>query len=163
MARQEIHSTDVKIDQAPIITDQRMPEIVKADESVLTDKEYVDNIKFFEEPVTILIHPSTEKNAPTRIPVWVNGAGAEVLTQAGRWQRITFLPVDTVITVKRKVLSVLLGSKVDSIETVIEGRESDHPINRIKRRTTAMNGVSVIQDGNPKGSDWVRGRMRSRY
>ena len=48
------------------------------------EKDYADQLKMAEDPVTIIIHPSQEKNPPQVVDCWVNGRGAEVFVN-GKW------------------------------------------------------------------------------
>src|ERR1044072_8806889 len=111
--RREIHTADVKIDQkAPIIGEVRTPEIVKAEQ--LPSNGYAEELAFNEEPVTIRIAPSTEKNAARHIYCAVNGIGCEVWTK-GQWVHMQYIPVGQVLTVKRKYIEVLIPAKRDEI------------------------------------------------
>lgn len=152
---QILHTDDIKIAQkAPLVGDlsDREPEIVQADESVLSDKDYADELAFNEEPITIRIEPSSEKNASTVVPVWCNGKGAEVLIN-GRWRSVTWLPVNTDLIVKRKYVAIMMAAKIDRIETVIIKRMDDEE-NKINRVTTAVCTFSVLNDPSPRGRDW---------
>lgn len=176
MARQEIHSDKLTINQPPSISSQRegakegdtilddladrVSDIVEADPSVLK-KEYADRIKFMEEPVQIRLEPSTEKNAATTFPVWVNGVGAEVLL-GGAWVSCTYLPVGEVVTVKRKVLEVIARAKIDNIETEVIENPGQDPNNRVKKFTSAVHSFSVMGDSSA-GHAWLSELRRRRY
>lgn len=156
MPREQIHSDSITIDQPPPIMDKADREegnIVIADES-MNSKSYLDELAFGEEPVTIRIEPSTDKNAATAYPVWVNGKGAEVF-QRGRWEEITYLPVGRVLTIKRKYLAVMACAKLDSVHTEVKEPESERPNNIVNRFTSAVLSFSVIEDRNPKGIAWL--------
>lgn len=162
MPRREINSDDTKIDQkAPIIGDiaDREPEIVKVESEL--DIEYADALAFNEEPVTIRLEPSPEKNAAKSFPAWVNGVPAEVLIK-DRWYQMGWLPVGLMITVKRKVLAVIASAKIDTIQTDVLDAESERPNNVINRNTSAVHSFSVIEDKNPIGAQWLTElRMRN--
>lgn len=156
MPRQELHSDTMPIEQMPPIED-----ISKYDgDVVLTEKtkgpspEYLAELAFNEEPVTIRIEPSSDKNAATAFPVWVNGKGAEVF-QNNRWDEIGYLPVGRVLIVKRKVLEVIIRAKVDTVHTKVQEMDSERPNNVIQRFTSPVHSFSIIEDRNPRGAAWV--------
>lgn len=143
--------------------DERVPEIIQADASVLA-KEYADNIAFMEEPVTVIIEPSQDKNAATWIAVWNNGKGCEVLVNR-QWREMTggYIPVGIELTIKRKYLAILAGSKIDSVETVVVETPGQDPDNRIKRVTTSNCSFTIIEDRNPKGRAWLSSLRRTSF
>lgn len=149
------HVADIAIDQkkdiGPDQTD-RDGEIVRAEQ--LIAKDYLDELAFNEEPVTIRLEPTAERNAPTSFPVWVNGKGCEVW-QNGQWQEIAYLPVGRIVTVKRKYLEVIIRAKLDTVNTEVKEKDSEHPNNVIQRFTSAVHSFSIIEDENPKGIAWL--------
>lgn len=158
----QLDTRDIKVTQKPdIILDDdfdpndREPEIVEAGEDVLK-KDYADALAFAEEPMTIRIEPSTDKNAATVHPVWCNGKGAEVLIR-GRWREVTWLPVNTDLIVKRKYVAILCSAKIDQVLTTVVERPGDDPENRVQRITTPVLTFSVIEDKNPRGHAWLTG------
>lgn len=154
MARQELHSSKLEIEQKPPILD---PSTYEGD-IVLTERthnqDYLDELAFGEEPVTIRIEPSSDRNAAGAMPIWVNGRGAEVF-QNGRWDVITYLPVGQVLVTKRKYLEVIIRAKVDTIHTKIQEMDSERPNNVINRFTSPVHSFSIIEDKNPRGAAWV--------
>jgi hypothetical protein len=163
-----LHTDDIKIDQLPPLSDDDMEdrdsEIIKADASVLEDKAYAEELKFYEDPIVIRIEPSAEKNASSVHPVWCNGKGAEILItdQGGtkRWREVTWLPVNIDLTVKRKYVAILMSAKITRVETqVIKSMEDEE--NRINRITSAACTFSIISDPSPRGPEWFR-QLRAR-
>lgn len=163
MARRELHTSDVKIEQlkpidlATVDTSQdRAPEIIKGD-GLMSKKDF-DALAFNEEQVTILISPSNEKNAPTSYPVWNNGKGAEVLVN-GQWQEWKYLPVNVLLTTKRKYVEALLRAKVDRVETIVPNPgDSDlerFPGGKLLRFTSGLCTFSIVEDKNPRGAEWA--------
>jgi hypothetical protein len=155
MARQEMHSDRLpKVEQRPDIVDQSTYD----GDVVLTERthkqDYLDELAFMEEPVTIRLEPSSEKNAATAFPVWVNGKKAEVF-QRGRWEEIGYLPVGVVLTIKRKYLEVIIRAKTDTIHTKIQDMDGERPINVAQRFTSPVHSFSILEDKNPKGPAWV--------
>lgn len=157
--RTEFHTDDVKIDQnADLVGDVQMRDrenIVVADK--LPNKDYLDELAFNEEPVTIRIEPSADKNAALWHPVWVNGKGAEILIN-DVWREYGFLPIGEVITIKRKYVEVLLRGKIDNVTTEVSEIKTDgsnNMENRVKRITTASVSFSVLKDANRMGAAWL--------
>jgi hypothetical protein len=156
--RRALNTQDVVIEQkAPLVGDaaikDRGGDKIEAAPVGIKD-DYLDQLAFNEEPVTIHIQPSAEKNAATAIPVWVNGKGCEVFL-GNSWIECPYLPVNTKITLKRKYLEVLVRAKVDVVTTEIVDPQGERPDNRINRFTSAVASFSVIEDKNPKGAEWL--------
>lgn len=169
MPRQELHTDDIKIDQKSDIIGNgrdnsdlvdREPEIVRAHQ--LPNKKYLDELAFNEEPVTIRIEPSSDKNAALWHPIWVNGKGCEVW-RAGAWREMTYIPVGQVMTIKRKYVEVLLRSKTDTVHTHVREVEGENPTNTIRRFTSATVTFSIIEDKNPLGAAWVEEIRRRNF
>lgn len=158
MAR-EFNTDSVKIEQRAPIHDASTYE----GEVILGEKignsDYMSELAFMDEPVVIRLQPSSEPNAAGAVPAWCNGRGAEVFHN-GRWNEITYLPVGQELTIKRKILEVLLRSKTDTINTKILDEHGDRPNNVINRFTRSMNSISVLQDRNPRGAAWATEMMR---
>lgn len=161
-ARREQISTDHPINQQPDIVlpatgdVSRTPDIIQAEGNL--DDDYQALLAMNEEPVTIMIYPSSEPNAPIVKDCWVNGKGAEVLIK-GQWVSFGCLPIGTQVTTKRKYVEVLLRSKVDTINTQVDEKVNENPVNRITRNTTAQAVVSILSDANPNGREWLRRMM----
>jgi len=157
MPRQELHSDTLPpIGQKPPISDnpdEYDGDIVLVDPGVAA-KDYADELAFMEEPVTIRIEPSADKNAAGAFPVWVNGKAAEVF-QNGKWDEIGYLPVGRVLTIRRKVLEVIIRAKVDTVMTKIIDQDGERPNNVINRFTSPVHSFSILEDRNPKGPAWV--------
>jgi hypothetical protein len=154
MARQELHSDSMKIEQRAPISDSSDCE----GDVILTERthnqDYIAELAFMEEPVTIRLEPSAEKNAVGAFPVWVNGKPAEVF-QNGRWYEIGYLPVGRELIVKRMVLEVIIRAKTDTVHTRIIGENSDNPNNAVNRFTSPVHSFSIISDPNPRGAAWA--------
>jgi hypothetical protein len=155
MARQELHSETLpKVEQKPPIVDTSAydGDIVIGEK--IGNADYLDELAFMEEPVTIRLEPSSDKNAAGAFPIWVNGKPAEVF-QANRWDEIGYLPVGRVLIVKRKVLEVIIRAKVDTVHTQIQEMDSERPNNIVQRFTSPVHSFSIIEDANPRGAAWV--------
>lgn len=154
--RTELHSLDGKIEQKDDLVgdlNDRRPDIITGERIVDTD--YFDELAFNEEPVTIRIEPSTEKNAAAHFPVWVNGRGGEVLIN-GQWIEVKYYPVNTVLTTKRKYVEVLMRAKIDTVTTDVIEEPGKDPINKVKRFTAAVHSFSIIKDDNPLSQAWLQ-------
>lgn len=161
MARQELHSDTLpKVEQrAPILdTSTYAGDIVLTEK--IGDADYISELAFMEEPVTVRIEPSSDRNAAGAFPVWVNGKAAECY-QNGRWDEIGYLPVGRALVVKRKVLEVIIRAKVDTVQTKILEMDSERPNNAISRFTSPVHSFSILEDKNPRGAAWV-GELRRR-
>jgi hypothetical protein len=162
MGRQELHSDTLpKIETPPPIGD-RLPDegyIVRGEK--IGKDDYLDELAFMEEPVSIRLEPSTDRNAANSYPVWCNGQAAEVLVN-GKWRTIGYLPVGQVITVKRAVLEIIARAKTDDVRTAINEADPDRPRNQVWAEPRAVHAFSVIEDRNPKGPAWLA-EIRRRY
>ncbi len=161
MCHQELHTYDIKIRQNADLVGElqdRTPDIIIGEKVV--DKDYFDELAFNEEPVTIRIEPSPEKNAAAHFPVWVNGKACEVLMN-GQWVEVGYLPVSTVLTVKRKYVEVIMRAKIDTIQTDVIEVDGRDPRNVVKRFTSAVHSFSIIRDDNPLSAAWLT-ELRSR-
>ena len=152
--RRELHMGDVKIEQKAAIAsiEDHKPDVILAEHD--TSLDYLSELAFNEEPVTIRLEPTAEKHASRWIPCWVNGKGAEVLIN-GSWVEFGYLPVAQALTLKRKYVEVLLRSKRDTIQTSVIERDNENPENMIDRATTSTALFSVLEDRNPKGASWA--------
>lgn len=155
MARAPLNTADVKIEQLPPVEEakDRINQVVAGDESILEDKDHAERLKMGEDPVTIMINPSNEENAPTSYPCWVNGKGAEIFLN-GAWLPITYLPVGVELVTKRKYVEVLARAKTDNIKTVHDSANVERPRNQIQRTTSAVANFTVLEDRNPRGAAW---------
>jgi hypothetical protein len=132
------------------------------------DKDYLAELAFMEEPVTIRIEPANEENAAWTVDCWVQGKGAEVLKQDAQrvwmengslpgghpWLELNCLPVGVVCTTKRKYVEVLARSKTMRVKTPdhADGRNIDN--NNVTRTHVRGHVFSVIKDSG-KGSAWL--------
>ena len=158
--RPELHTADIGIQQKDTIESREdlANEVIAAPEDVLK-ADYAERLAFNEEPVTIRIERSAEKYAPSVVDCWCNGKGAEVLSQ-GRWVETGYLPIGMPVTTKRKYVEILARSKVDSVNTKVEDRDSEKPLNLIERSTSSRAPFSVLEDRNPKGAAWLTSLVR---
>ena len=161
--REGVDSTQFEMGQKPPIdlgeaVPGAKPPEVPAIEAIHADA-LVDGraeaLAFNEEPVEVMIYPSSEENAPLTVPCWVNGRGAEVFLN-GKWTVMGHLPVGVKLITRRKYAEVLLRAKRDKISTEHQGTEVERPTNRVSRISSAVANIQIVNDRNPKGIEWVR-------
>ncbi len=97
---------------------------------------------FMHEPVTIVVHESTDENEVDLVQVWVNGQPA--FFQRGQ-------PTIT----KRYFVERLARAKRTSYSQNIDERLGE-AMNNLKPRHALKYPFSVIEDKNPKGGAWLR-------
>lgn len=153
----ELHTADMAVGQQPAIV-LRDDEPINHEQVILpVDRQpagkYLADLAFAEEPVTIRIERTAEKNAPNSVDCWVNGVGAEVFMN-GKWLQLGYLPVGHAVITKRKYVEVLARSKHDSISTNVRQHE-DSEENLVERHTSQRAPFSVLKDANPMGHQWL--------
>lgn len=160
----EVHSDATKIEQRRPVDDaddRDEGDVILCDPAV-ADKEYQAELAFMEEPVTIRLEPSADPNAISVFAVWCNGKSAETFSN-GRWNEVGWLPVGQVITVKRKILEIIVRTKLDTVSTQILNPDSEHPHNTVKRFTSAVHSFSVIEDRSKRGAAWLTEMRRRNF
>ena len=158
-----VNSENFPIEQLDPLSedDERGGDVVRVDR--MPDADHLAELQFMEEPVTIRIIPSGAENAPTAFPFWVNGKGAEVF-QRGRWEEVTYLPVGRELTIKRKVLELVIRQKVTNVRTPASmSAEGEHPDNTVTRTTSAVCMFDLIEDRNPRGVAWLAEMRRRNF
>ena len=132
---------DIKLDLDTNLTQVRQnEEIIIASGGM--DMEYLAELAFMEEKITIRLERTSEKNAPGFIDIGVNG-------------RTEWLEKGKPISIARKYVEVLARCKSDMFETVAPNAESGEVVNRLSRNTLQKHPFTVIQDQNPRGYDWL--------
>lgn len=116
--------------------------------------EYLEELAFYEDPVTIVINPSTHKNAATIFENWCDGRGAEMLIN-GQWLIIRDLPVGKPITVKRKIVEQIIRARVMGVQTFHEEPPVASPRNEIARTSSHVHSFSILRDPSPKAQEWL--------
>ncbi len=149
----ELHSADLPITQPEDIGDDLADRanIVVAGEAELQAKEYLDELAFMSEPVTILLHRGRERHAPNIYDFYVNGKAMWII-------------VDTPATIPRAYLEVIARSQPYEVETHVNKNEhmgmDAHVENSIRRHQSARYPFTVVKDANPKGPAWLAKVMR---
>lgn len=172
--RHETHSSDFQIGEPKPITDKTHPEDIgrasfdrrlfgsrlgQKGDLILLDKievtpEYLAELAFYEEPVTILINQSTHKNAASIFENWSNGQGAEMMVN-GKWLMVRDLPVGKQITVKRKIVEQIIRSRIMQVQTMYESTNVENPRNALNYTTTPVHSFAILRDDSPRGADWL--------
>lgn len=128
-------------------------DVVIAPEVLL--KEYADALAFAEEPVEIMVQPSTEKFGARFVECWVNGKGIEMYDKrTGQWYPNGSIPRGEPVITKRKYVEILLRSKTTDIRTNVIEHPGEDPTNNMLRTTHANYPIQIIRDDNPKGREW---------
>lgn len=153
-----LNTADLPLGQAPDI-DMDGPlvrgEAILPVDTPLVD-EYTAALAMAEEPVTIMIEPSPEENAPIVVDCWVNGKGAEVLDpRSGKWMELGCLPIGGAITTKRKYVEVIARAKIEVHRTMHDDMSAANPNNYLRTSTSRKAVFSVIHDANPKSREWL--------
>lgn len=107
------------------------------------DKDWADQMAFNEEPVRVLVHESTDKNAELIVEVYNNGVPQRFIR--GQAQ-----------VVKRKFLEVLARAKMTTQgqQLIKDGEGND--TYRMVPHTALRYPFSVMEDSNPRGADWLK-------
>lgn len=151
--RREVNTADMDVGQrGPLDFEDRGEEIIPIGESLHGD--YIAELAFNEEPVTIVLNRSSEKHAPQHVQCAVNGKGVEMMVK-NKWVSIGWLPVGVPVTIKRKYAEVLARAKHDNIETHVIERDGEDPINQHQVFTSSKHGFSMVRDNSPKGMEWL--------
>ena len=117
--------------------------------------DYLAKLAFNEEPVTIIIEENQRSDLPEPfVPSYVQGKGAEIFTN-GQWLEVGWLPIGREIIVKRKYIENLVFSKSDSIRTIHDDATVERPRNSVTRRTSANYPITILEDRNPLGREWI--------
>lgn len=163
----ELHTGDMALGKLPSVDISMGVDLAAARETVIEpadatalDKDGLAALDFAEQGVKIMIAKSQEKNAASTVYCSVNGKGAECWDESRRrWFELAWLPVDRLITVKRKYVEVLMRARKIDIQTDVGSTNDENPHNRVVRNTQQVNGISIMGDTNPdmgKVSEWVR-------
>jgi len=167
--KREYGTEDIAIEQKPPITLpvheelDREPEVIVSPGEAL-EKDYLEALRFNEDPVLIVIHGSGDRNAaPVSDYCAVEGVPAEMLLN-GRWVRTSgYLPRNVKLTLKRKYVEVLARSKQDQVSTRVVFHEGEDPENIVERNTIPNCPVQILHDPSPKGPEWFARIVRTNY
>lgn len=111
-------------------------------------KDYLANLAFMEEKVTVVVHESTNKNDDPMPMVAVNGVNQYFVRGQNQ-------------LVKRKFIEVLARAKPEAVMTDVEVRSvGAEPVNRVLRNRAHKFPFSVVEDRNPRGGAWLSALLR---
>ena len=102
--------------------------------------------RFMNEPVTLMIDKTTERNAEQIIQLMCNGISQ-------------FIVRGKETVVKRKYLDILARAKVDQIETEEYVNPKNEKAIRINHEPAHKYPFRVVRDDNPRGYGWLKGVM----
>lgn len=122
--------------------------------------DHAEELKFNEEPVKIMAHPSTDPHAPMYVEGWCNGKGVERWINGLGWCEVKFIPVGEVCIVKRKYVGQWLSGRSVNVITVEDKADGSEPKNMLRRTVTGTHTIQIIEDPNPRGRDWALRLMR---
>lgn len=144
----EFSNEDMAMRALPPIEDEREPEVIVASEQELAAKDYLDELAFMEEPVTIRLHRGSEKHAPRFEQFGVNG-------------RVIWIETDKPTTIPRKYVEVMARSQPMDITTRSGEAQGDElTFNVVDRNNRRNFSFSVLNDPSPKGQAWLTKVMR---
>lgn len=159
--RKEVHTGDMEIGQKQDIDISLDAQLVRGESlvdevgDIAKNKAFIEAMAFNEEPMTIRIEENSRSDFPeTHVAVAVQGKGAEIFTN-GQWLEVGWLPIGVPLVTKRKYVEVLARSKSDSIKTRHDDANVERPRNSIERRSSSNYPLSIIEDRNPKGHEWL--------
>lgn len=154
---------DVKIEQAsavnfPLHDAFRRPESEILIAPEVLAKDYADALAFAEEPVEIMVQPSSEKFGAKTAECWVNGKGIEIYDRmTGQWYPAGSIQRGEAVITKRKYVEILLRSKTTDIRTSVIEHPGDDPENKMIPSSHANYPIQIIRDDNKKlGGEWFR-------
>lgn len=157
-SRKALHSEDFSLTQKedidldqPIVHGESLAQVMG---DVGHAKEQIANLAFAEEPVTILIEENTRSDNPeTHVYVSCNGKDAEVF-ENGQWLTIGWVPIGREVTLKRKIVEILVRSKSESVKTIHDDANIERPRNTVRRTPSANYPVTILDDRSPRGREW---------
>lgn len=163
----ELDSRSIETEQKDPLKMPPLGESVQHPSTIVTpldkplNSEFLAEIAFAEEPIKILIHRSVEKFASSTTDyIAINGTPAEMLFKNG-WVPMGYLPRGVSFITKRKYVEVLARAKQDTVNTQVIERDNEDPQNFVERVTTSVMSFTVLEDKNPKGTEWLTRLVRS--
>lgn len=160
--RRELHSEDFAVRQPPEIDAsdldfdpaKRTPEVLVMDAQTakeIAQGDYLDELAFMEEFITIVLYRGQEEYAPDKYPFSVNG-------------KTVWVDVEVPVRLRRKFVEVMARSQPYKVRTVVikpgENQVSAGIQNLWKREQSAAYPFSVIEDKNPRGALWLESCKR---
>ena len=151
----QIDSRDVGVKQTKPRTlkskgpaDQALEPSIIEPAALLPNKDKLDALAFMEEPVTVMVHETTNVTDEQIPEVFVNG----VVQRFFRGQAQT---------VKRKFVEKLARTKATRFtQNKVKDREGTETYQNVPH-TSLRYPFSVIEDRNPKGASWLKATLEA--
>jgi hypothetical protein len=105
-------------------------------------RKLLEDESFMNEPVTILLHSTTDENAPPHVTVGVNGINMPILR-------------GTPTIVKRKFVEVLARCKETRYRQPTRDMANPEAGNGLLGSTANAYPFDMLEDKNPKGRAWL--------
>jgi hypothetical protein len=112
-------------------------------------------LAFMEEPVTIMVHESTDPNAEAMVFVAVNGEGPGPA-------KTPWIPRGQPVTIKRKFVEALCRAKGESVKSIEVTNNTGERSIRYPKHSALRYPFSIVEDQNPRGSEWLRKTLAQR-
>lgn len=112
-------------------------------------KKKADELAFLEEPVSVIVHESSDPNAEPIIYFGCNGRNQYFIRGVEQ-------------TVKRKFVERLASAKVESFSCREIRDENGRLAYVYPSRTTLKYPFQVTYDANPRGVDWLKKILRGK-
>lgn len=138
--------------------DRPKPDIVVAEPNL--EKDYLEELAFLEEPVTVHAYPSPDPFAPMFVQGWVNGKGVERWIEGLGWVEVKHIPVNEDVIVKRKYVDQWLRGRTVNVQTLEDKADGSEPRNMLNRHTLRAHTIHIRYDANPKGIEWAKRLQR---
>lgn len=149
MAR-EINAGDLQVGQSKAVELSTASAQVKRDDKLIepvdgpVSSDYLEELKFMEEPVEVMVHESAAENAEPIVEVFHNGIAQRFIR--GRVQ-----------TVKRKFVEVLARAKKTGYsQQIYADRLTGDAIQKMIPHTALQYPFNMVSDPSPKGAPWLR-------
>lgn len=164
--KHELHTDDITIEQAPPVSERGDDEADNLHQNTIfvdkalhpgLPKSYLEELRFNEEPMTVMFTPAQERFAAPFVDAAVMGIGIEALSEDGRWLQLHQVPVGKEVTIKRKYVEVFARCKHTDVRAFSRGVPSDgsEPVNDTLRSTNLKFPFVLIEDKNPRGREWL--------
>ena len=126
--------------------------VVETVSETLAINRKLEMMAFMEEPITIIIHETTDKNAEKHIFLQVNGQGAGP-------NGFPFVPRGREVTIKRKFVAVLAQARPVAVWTEETTDRDGYRASLIKRSSALAFPFRVVRDDNPRGAAWLLAKL----
>jgi hypothetical protein len=172
MAKKEIVASELHMEQPSDVLSKVGEPLERPDSAIVklngieVTKDYLEEIKFMEEPVTVNFFPVDEKFGAPFVYAYNNGKGMEVSKigdlDFGRWVERIQVPTGVSVVIKRKYLGIFATAKTMNVRAdyTKDGPDGE-PVNRLHRSVTLRHPFSVVHDPNPRGQVWLQNLIAS--